>query len=74
MTLTLFAFRTKQFYMFIQQEWIDGDPGQPPPPPERKWIRNKVRVFSLRHKRTAADTVVYPVLETYVCGGRSVDA
>lgn len=32
--------RTKQFYMFIQKEWIEGDPGQPPPPPERKWIRN----------------------------------
>lgn len=26
--------------MFIQQEWIQGDPGQPPPPPERKFIRN----------------------------------
>lgn len=33
--------RTKQFYMFIQKEWIEGDPGQPPPPPERKNIRNK---------------------------------
>ncbi|KAK4703564.1 hypothetical protein P7C70_g2658, partial [Phenoliferia sp. Uapishka_3] len=31
---------TKQFYMFIQKEWIEGDPGQPPPPPERKHIRN----------------------------------
>ena len=27
--------------MFIQKEWIEGDPGQPPPPPERKNIRNK---------------------------------
>lgn len=32
---------TKQFYYFVQSEWIDGDPGQPPPPPERKWIRNR---------------------------------
>lgn len=32
---------TKQFYKFIQKEWIEGDPGQPPPPPERKWIRNR---------------------------------
>ncbi|GAA6016923.1 hypothetical protein JCM8202_004482 [Rhodotorula sphaerocarpa] len=32
---------TKQFYMFIQKEWIEGDPGQPPPPPERKFIRNR---------------------------------
>lgn len=32
---------TKQFYKFIQKEWIDGDPAQPPPPPERKFIRNR---------------------------------
>ncbi|GAA5950078.1 hypothetical protein JCM10213_007761, partial [Rhodosporidiobolus nylandii] len=31
---------TKQFYMFIQKQWIEGDPGQPAPPPERKHIRN----------------------------------
>ncbi|TKY89593.1 hypothetical protein EX895_001378 [Sporisorium graminicola] len=30
----------KQFYMFVQPEWLRGDPGQPPPPPERKRIRN----------------------------------
>ncbi|KAI0702938.1 Six-hairpin glycosidase-like protein [Cerioporus squamosus] len=32
---------TKQFYQFIQKDWLKGDPAQPPPPPERKWIRNK---------------------------------
>ncbi|BGO93284.1 hypothetical protein NBRC10512_006198 [Rhodotorula toruloides] len=32
---------TKQFYMFIQKEWLEGDPGQPAPPPERKFIRNR---------------------------------
>ncbi|TFK20946.1 cytoplasmic protein [Coprinopsis marcescibilis] len=32
---------TKQYYRFIQKEWIEGDPAQPPPPPNRKWIRNK---------------------------------
>lgn len=32
---------TKQYYKFIQKEWIEGDPAQPPPPPERKFIRNK---------------------------------
>ncbi|KAF8585999.1 hypothetical protein K439DRAFT_1342009 [Ramaria rubella] len=32
---------TKQYYKFIQTEWINGDPAQPPPPPERKEIRNK---------------------------------
>ena len=33
---------TKQFYRFIQKEWLEGDPAQPPPPPERKWVRNGV--------------------------------
>ncbi|KAF9527391.1 glycoside hydrolase family 63 protein [Crepidotus variabilis] len=32
---------TKQYYRFIQKEWIEGDPAQPPPPPNRKYIRNK---------------------------------
>ncbi|WWC90864.1 uncharacterized protein L201_005801 [Kwoniella dendrophila CBS 6074] len=32
---------TKQYYQYIQKEWMDGDPGQPPPPPERKWVRNR---------------------------------
>ncbi|KAF8070034.1 glycoside hydrolase family 63 protein [Lyophyllum atratum] len=32
---------TKQHYRFIQKAWIEGDPGQPPPPPERKFIRNR---------------------------------
>lgn len=33
---------SKQFYQFIQKPWIEGDPAQPPPPPERKWVRNRV--------------------------------
>ncbi|KAF8514245.1 Six-hairpin glycosidase-like protein [Hysterangium stoloniferum] len=32
---------SKQYYQFIQNDWIKGDPAQPPPPPERKFIRNK---------------------------------
>ncbi|KAF8151404.1 Six-hairpin glycosidase-like protein, partial [Crassisporium funariophilum] len=32
---------TKQFYRFIQKEWLEGDPAQPPPPPNRKFIRNR---------------------------------
>ncbi|KAH9949639.1 Six-hairpin glycosidase-like protein [Amylocystis lapponica] len=32
---------TKQYYQFIQQDWMKGDPAQPPPPPERKHIRNQ---------------------------------
>ncbi|RXK38115.1 cytoplasmic protein [Tremella mesenterica] len=31
---------TKQYYQYIQKDWIEGDPGQPAPPPERKWVRN----------------------------------
>lgn len=38
---------TKQYYRFIQKEWLEGDPAQPPPPPERKWVRNKVSCFQL---------------------------
>lgn len=34
---------TKQYYEFIQKPWAEGDPAQPPPPPERKYIRNRVR-------------------------------
>jgi hypothetical protein len=36
---------TKQYYKFIQTEWINGDPAQPPPPPERKGVRNRVWLF-----------------------------
>ncbi|KAG8928473.1 hypothetical protein FRC02_006869 [Tulasnella sp. 418] len=32
---------TKQYYKFIQTEWLNGDPAQPPPPPERRWVRNR---------------------------------
>lgn len=31
---------TKQFYHFIWDQWANGDPAQPPPPPERRAIRN----------------------------------
>lgn len=34
---------SKQYYQFIQETWLNGDPAQPPPPPERKYVRNKVR-------------------------------
>lgn len=34
---------TKQHYKFIANEWLQGDPAQPPPPPSRKFLRgNKV--------------------------------
>ena len=30
----------KKHYYFIYDQWANGDPTQPPPPPERKAIRN----------------------------------
>ena len=32
---------SKQFYHYVQREWIEGDPAGPPPPEERKNGRNK---------------------------------
>jgi len=31
---------TKQFYHYVIKDWLEGDPGQPPPPPERNAERN----------------------------------
>ncbi len=31
---------TKQFYYYVVEEWLEGDPAQPPPPNERKTGRN----------------------------------
>ncbi|PSR90513.1 Six-hairpin glycosidase-like protein [Coniella lustricola] len=31
----------KQHYLFIWDQWANGDPTQPPPPPNRKAIRNE---------------------------------
>ncbi|KFY89372.1 hypothetical protein V500_05741 [Pseudogymnoascus sp. VKM F-4518 (FW-2643)] len=31
---------TKQFYHFIWDQWANGDPSSPPPPAERKAVRN----------------------------------
>jgi hypothetical protein len=31
---------TKQHYLFIWDQWANGDPTMPPPPPSRKSIRN----------------------------------
>jgi len=32
---------SKQFYHYVQREWIEGDPAGPPPPEERKNGRNR---------------------------------
>jgi len=31
---------SKQFYHYVVRDWLQGDPGQPEPPPERKQGRN----------------------------------
>jgi hypothetical protein len=31
---------SKQYYHFIIKDWLDGDPLQPPPPPQRRSVRN----------------------------------
>src|SRR5579884_1238102 len=31
---------SKQFYYYVVDQWLDGDPGQPPPPPQRQRGRN----------------------------------
>ena len=31
---------TKQFYYYVVEQWLDGDPGQPSPPPDRLHGRN----------------------------------
>jgi hypothetical protein len=31
---------SKQFYHYVIKDWLQGDPGNPPPPPERKHGRN----------------------------------
>ena len=39
---------SKQYYHYVVQDWLNGDPGQPPPPLERKIGRNRewVNLFS----------------------------
>src|SRR5262249_20765816 len=52
---------SKQFYFYDVGRWLDGDPGQPPPPPQRSAGRNR----EWRHLNTAdvlsmPDTWEYP--------------
>jgi len=32
---------SKQFYHYVVDQWLKGDPAMPPPPPERHWGRNR---------------------------------
>ena len=52
---------SKQFYHFIVADWLDGDPGQPPPPAERQQIRNAGwRNLHSRDVVSMPDTWEYP--------------
>ncbi len=54
-------FWSKQFYHYIVADWLDGDPGQPPPPPERKSGRNSSwRNLHSRDVISMPDTWEYP--------------
>jgi hypothetical protein len=53
-------FWSKQFYHYIVADWLDGDPGQPPPP-ERKHGRNaKWRHLHSRDVVSMPDSWEYP--------------
>lgn len=61
--------------MFIQKEWIEGDPGQPPPPPGRKWIRNNVKSSSAIFLRSKLTHAYFETgLETFTHRRRFIDA
>ena len=77
---------TKQFYYFIQKEWIEGDPAQPPPPPGRKHIRNDVCLpnrlsihiikLLVRSGVTCTSTIFFPCptsARTFICSFGNLD-
>jgi hypothetical protein len=33
--------QSKQFFHYVMKDWLEGDPAQPPPPPERRAGRNR---------------------------------
>lgn len=57
---------TKQFYHYVVRDWLLGDPGQPPPPPERKEGRNAdwKHVFA-RDVLSVCDKWEYPWFATW---------
>jgi hypothetical protein len=52
---------SKQFYAYVVEQWLDGDPAQPPPPPERRAGRNEdwTHVYA-RDVLSMPDTWEYP--------------
>ncbi len=54
-------FWSKQFYHYIVRDWLEGDPAQPPPPPEHARIRNADwRHLYTRDVLSMPDTWEYP--------------
>ncbi len=52
---------SKQFYHYDVARWLDGDPNQPPPPQQRKDIRNgRWRNFQALDIMSMPDTWEYP--------------
>ena len=52
---------SKQFYHYDVARWLDGDPGLPPPPPERRNGRNsRWRNFEALDVMSMPDTWEYP--------------
>jgi hypothetical protein len=52
---------SKQFYNYDVQRWLDGDPGQPPPPPTRRTGRNSAWRHLVNHEVISMpDTWEYP--------------
>ena len=52
---------SKQFYHYDVARWLDGDPAQPPPPPERHRGRNaRWRTFDAYDVISMPDTWEYP--------------
>ncbi|HVP15628.1 MAG TPA: hypothetical protein VMS88_08785 [Terriglobales bacterium] len=52
---------SKQFYDYVVREWLEGDPAQPAPPPERALVRNRDwRHVHSRDVLSMPDTWEYP--------------
>ncbi len=54
-------FWSKQFYHFVVKDWLEGDPGQPPPPAER-WKGRNAHWLNLHSRDVISmpDTWEYP--------------
>ena len=52
---------SKQFFYYDVEQWLSGDPGQPRPPPERRYGRNhEWRHFNAADVISMCDTWEYP--------------